>query len=55
MMYEKVVLSEAFSIKLVTPEEMRGKDEETIKIRLSDENFKGEILKKYKDFMAKIE
>lgn len=55
LMSEKLALAEAFSIELITPEEMKGKDEETIKLRLSDENFKGEILEKYNSFISKIE
>jgi len=55
LMYGKLALAEAFSIELITPEDMKGKDEETMKLRLSDENFKGEILKKYSEFINKIE
>ena len=55
LMSEKLCFSEAISIELVTPEEMKGKSEEAMKIRLSDENFKGEILKKYTSIVERIE
>ena len=55
LMSEKLAFAEAFSIELVTPEEMKGKGEQTMKLRLSDENFKGEILKKYTKFIERIE
>lgn len=54
LMYGKLALAEAFSIELITPTELKGKDDETIKLRLSDENFKGEILEKYTQFISKI-
>ena len=55
LMSEKLVFAEAISIELVTPEEMKGKGEEAMKIRISDENFRGEILKKYTSIVERIE
>jgi len=55
LMSEKLVFAEAISIELVTPVEMKGNGEEAMKIRLSDENFKGEILKKYTSILERIE
>jgi flavodoxin len=55
LMAEKLDIAEAISIELITPEEMKGKGEETMKLRLSDENFKGEILKRYNSILNKIE
>ncbi len=55
LMAGKLEFAESFSIELITPEELKGKSEETMKLRLSDEVFKGEILKKYINFIARIE
>ena len=51
----KLEFAEAISIELITPEEMKGKGDETMKLRLSDENFKGEMLKRYNSIIDKIE
>jgi len=51
----KIVSAEAISIELITPEDMKGKGEETMKLRLSDENFRGEMLKRYNNIIDKIE
>ncbi len=55
LMAGKLEFAEAISIELITPEEMKGKGEETMKLRLSDENFKGKILKRYNSIIDKIE
>jgi flavodoxin len=55
LMSEKLVSAEAISIELITPEEMKGKGDETMKLRLSAENFNGEVFKRYKNIVEKIE
>ena len=55
LMSGKLLFAEALSVELVTPEEMKGNGEEAMKIRLSDENFKGEMLKKYASLIDRIE
>ena len=55
LMSGKLEFAEAVSIELIAPEEMKGKGEETMKLRLSDENFKGEMLKRYNNIIDKIE
>jgi flavodoxin len=55
LMAGKLEFAEAISIELITPEELKGKDEEIMKLRLSDENFKGGMLKRYSSIIDKIE
>lgn len=51
---DKCVFCQAFPIELVMPE---GKKEDTdafMKTHLNDENFKGEIVEKFEDFIQKV-
>ena len=46
--------AEAFPIDLIVPPELKGKSEEIMKLKLSDENFKGPIADKYAAFLKTI-
>ena len=46
--------AEAFPIDLIVPPEMKGKSEEIMKLKLSNENFKGPIADKYAEFIKTI-
>jgi hypothetical protein len=50
---DRCIRCEAFSIKPVVPDDKKEDGEAIMKIRLSDDNFKGEILKKFDDFIQK--
>lgn len=54
LMGGKLASAEAFSIELVTPEEMKGNGAETMKIRLDDANFTGKILDRYDALLGTI-
>lgn len=53
-MGDKYLGCEALSISLVVPDEIKENSEEMMKVRLSDENFKGEIKEKFDTFVKKI-
>jgi len=46
--------AEAFPVDLVVPPELKGKSEEIMKLKLSDENFKGPIADTYAKFIKTI-
>ena len=45
---------EAFPVDLIVPPELKGKGEEIMKLKLSNENFKGPIADKYAEFIKMI-
>jgi flavodoxin len=50
---DRCIHCQAFSIKLVVPDDKKEDNESMMKIRLSDANFKGEIQKRLDDFIQK--
>ncbi len=50
----KIVHCEPFPIALVIPEEKRDDSEAFMKTRLTDDNFKGEILERFNGFIARV-
>lgn len=50
---DKCILCQAFPIVLVMPDDKKDDTDAFMKTHLNDENFKGEILKKFEDFVLK--
>ncbi len=55
LMAEKCIRCEAFPIALVLPEEKKKDSEAIMTTRLNDENFKGEIVERFDQFIAILE
>ena len=55
MLGDKCVHCEAFPISLVVPEEKRKDPDAIMKTRLSEDNFKGEIIERFERFVQKIQ
>jgi len=51
---DKCIHCEAFPVGLVLPEDKRADGSAMMKARLSEENFKGDIQKRFEDFMKKV-
>ena len=55
MVGDRLILSEAFPIDLVIPEDQKGNDEIIMNTRLSDENFNGEIQDRFNRLINKLQ
>jgi len=51
---DRYAYGEAFPIDLIVPEELKGNGEAVMKIKLTDETFKGKIVEKYDRFLGKV-
>jgi phosphoenolpyruvate synthase/pyruvate phosphate dikinase len=51
---DKLDFCEAFPISLILPDDKKENSEATMKTRLSDDNFNGEIEKRFENFIKKI-
>jgi flavodoxin len=54
LLKEKCVQCQAFPIELVLPEDQREDPKAFLEIHLNDENFKGEILEKFDQFIEQL-
>ncbi len=54
MLKGKCIHCEAFPITLVIPDDNKENPDTVMKTRLTDDNFKGEILNRFNDFIKKI-
>ena len=54
IMGEKLIHCEAFPVGLTLPEDKKNNDEAIMKARLSDENFKGEIMDRFNNFIQQV-
>lgn len=51
---DRLVLTQAFPVGLVLPEEMREDPDAFMKTYLNNENFTGEIAERFEEFMKKV-
>jgi flavodoxin len=54
VMGEKLVLTQAFPVGLVLPDDQKEDTDAFMKTHLNDENFKGEIADRFEEFMKKV-
>ncbi len=54
LMNDKYAYGDALPIDLIVPEEMKGNGETVMKLKLTDETFKGKIVEKYERFLGKV-
>jgi len=54
LMNHKLVLTQAFPIGLVLPDEQKEDPDAFMKVHLNESNFKGEIADRFEEFMKKI-
>jgi flavodoxin len=54
LMQDRLIATQAFSIELITPPELKGNDEAIMKLRLADSNFTGEIATMYAGFIGQF-
>lgn len=54
LLKDKCMFCQAFPVNLVLPEEQKENADVIMKTRLNDENFKGEIQKRFETFIQKV-